>query len=413
MSRVSRSLRRAFTLIELLVVIAIIGILISMLLPALQKVRESANIAKCKSNLRQIAVAANNYDSDHGVLPPGYLGSQTNNCVDYYPRYNSGNFGQEQMVGCLFILLPYLEQDVLYQQAIAGLPSNYLSVTANPDLPANKGLMMWWEFPNDTAINVYDSGWFAAGGKYNNAASANYPSSQMWAVANTRIPLFQCPSTDPYANQGLPTVAWAQGVYIQFDVPSSGPAQNGFFVFAFFTGSGGGGQNLGRSNYIGVGGYSCDDPAYWPAGSNFAGPLFNRSQISIAQISNADGTTNTLLFGETTGNWAVVYNGATFWGVPPDGSLRFSDSFMCGQLFTATGVCSGPSDSCNGYAPSFVSPHAQIINFVCVDGSVHSLNTSIANCPGNNIANQNNASWNAFQQVCGWQDGTHNSTGLW
>src|SRR5438876_7359412 len=98
-----RSPRRGFTLIELLVVIAIIAVLIGLLLPAVQKVREAANRLKCQNNLKQIVLAAHNYHGDHGQFPVG-------------ARLSVLVAGRPTMGTNLWIeLLPYIEQGNLYQ----------------------------------------------------------------------------------------------------------------------------------------------------------------------------------------------------------------------------------------------------------------------------------------------------------
>ena len=115
--------RRAFTLVELLVVIAIIGVLVALLLPAVQQAREAARRINCQNNLQQLGLALHSFHDTHGVFP-------ASGWTMAGPGNPAGKF-----VGWRALVLPYIEQDNLHEpvrlrRALVGGPN--LSAASQP-----------------------------------------------------------------------------------------------------------------------------------------------------------------------------------------------------------------------------------------------------------------------------------------
>jgi len=236
----SRTRRWGFTLIELLVVIAIIAILIALLVPAVQKVREAAMRTQCQNNLKQVTLASHSYHDANRKLPPGIVGHANDTS-----KNNGFTFGAP-CLGTMTFLLPYVEQAQLYNQ-----------LQPNPQLYANLGNLNggsttgWWNI-------------------------ATY-----LTASQARIPTFVCPADNPEQNTfGTFIIVYCDATYLTLT--------GGYYPNPT-------GQLFGKSNYIANGG-SIGAPATNFYGQWF-GPFTDRSANQMTWIT--DGTSNTVFFGET------------------------------------------------------------------------------------------------------------------
>jgi len=255
--KVTPNPRKGFTLIELLVVIAIIAILIGLLLPAVQKVREAAARMACQNNLKQIGLAAHNYESSNGKLPSGELGDLPGNQAydPSYLNYSPGTFWNYPHCGILYVLLPYLEQDNLYKQA---------GINAGPGI---------------TGAN-----WWSTGG---------------WAASFYRVKGYECPSDNASA---------AQRRYILM-LPMGQGTGSGTILGYYWDDT----TQFGTTNYLGVAGGMGKVNNGW---DTYTGLAYSQSRISLSQLTAADGAANTLMFGEVATNYsgASVLRGYAWMG---------------------------------------------------------------------------------------------------
>jgi prepilin-type N-terminal cleavage/methylation domain-containing protein/prepilin-type processing-associated H-X9-DG protein len=320
--------RKGFTLIELLVVIAIIAVLIGLLLPAVQKIRAAAARISCANNLHQLVLAASNYESTTGYLPPGM---------------------DKQHVGCIVYLLPYLEQDALFRNF--SFDPKYLYFYLNP---ANRP-------PNTNTDNV----------------PRPAPTSTGLYGCEGTVKSLICPAAPDPASTNTALMMVVYNARNQADVnvnytpnATSSPYAPAGHVFSSAPGR----LIFGRSNYLGVSGEFRHFDPYTP----YKGLLSYNSKNALGRVP--DGTSNTLLFGECAGGFTQFGGG----GIPDGWAVP---SWSAGFTYSSFWLCpNGQNQNCDNSSQgmglsfgTFGSLHPNnIINVAYGDGSVRTMNPSLS-----------------------------------
>ena len=291
--------RSGFTLVELLVVIAIIGILIGMLLPAVQQVREAARRTQCLNKLRQIGLAALNFESAHMTFPPATLGEPGNPTRD--EAVEEVNF--HQGTSALVAILPFVELDNLSRRL------DPLAADANKMLAEGDYSIGEWLNGKSTSTSP---------GRGSGLVHGLSEQPEIWL----------CPSDlQPTRREAFAVLVYGNDAQITAFFLRAEPEEdeeleeNVLIVDPEF----------GLTNYVAnIGAIAITtspesgqeqsgiNPADW---RGFHGPLRNREADAVDQV--ADGSSNTLLFGESVGDnrnedrrWSwVLGGGAVTFGI--------------------------------------------------------------------------------------------------
>lgn len=301
-----------FTLVELLVVIAIIGAIVSLLLPAVQAAREAARRMICSSNLRQVGIAASNFEQANNRLPPGvllpvaqpnpFMGASPPNPIAYQADQHSG-------IGHLAFLLPFLEMNVL-----------------------------WSELQQEVNLSVDTDGVGAQAGSSQFLMNRYWTKTKAWNTAQNSIPLYLCPS-DTTSSDG------SASVLANVAFTASREVAPHHWLIQEVTLGAGWHRTMGKTNYLGCMGVSgitgcraldLDPPQGYGLGRNgltrddLTGIFRTRSKTSLAEIK--DGLSNTFMFGEVTGSWLYPTKNTgrinSYWWINANGQYtRFMMSY--------------------------------------------------------------------------------------
>ena len=323
--------RRAFTLVELLVVIAVIGVLIALLLPAVQKVREAANRTRCGNNLKQIGLALHHYHDAYQRLPPAKINSGSSSLgaatPSFYPQ--EGAYRVYNHTGFL-LLLPFIEQEPLYRQFDFRYPAcdsafDYSGSHCTHDMLANGGV---------------------------SAGNAQ--------VVGTRVESYVCPS-DPGHPLGDPVTT----PYTVSEAYAETTGRRGNYLFSTYR--------------------DTDYSAPYAPGGSTAGMFGNNGAPRFGDVT--DGLSNTLMVGESKQRGCSDYYGPR-WG---SGTHTAVHGHVADTFHHINYPCAGdPNCYCSihypfpdpraylSYAWTFGSYHAGGANFVLGDGSVRFLRETMA-----------------------------------